>query len=98
MTTREKIIDDFGAVLNEAEELLGRAGTETGEKAREIRSQIEAKLLSAKLRLRELEGEAVDQAKYAARVTDEYVHENPWAAIGAAAAVGFVIGLMLHRR
>jgi len=98
MTTRDKIIDDFGAVLSEAEELLGRAGTETGEKARELRSQVESKLLAAKLRLKELEGEAVDHAKNAARATDTYVHENPWAAIGAAAAAGFVVGLMLNRR
>ena len=59
MTTRDKIIDDFGAVLTEAEELLKRAGTETGDRARDLRSQVESKLLSAKLRLQELEGQAL---------------------------------------
>ena len=39
-----------------------------------------------------------DQAKAAARVTDDYVHDNPWQAIGVAAAVGFVVGLMMNRR
>jgi ElaB/YqjD/DUF883 family membrane-anchored ribosome-binding protein len=98
MSTREKIIDDFGAVLSEAEELLKRAGTETGDRARDLRSQVESKLLAAKLRLQELEGQALDQAKNAARYTDEYVHDNPWAAIGVAAAVGFVVGLLMNRR
>jgi len=96
--SREKLIDDFSAVLAEAEEMLKRASAETGDKARDLRSQVETKLLRAKLRLQELEGEAVDRAKAAARVTDDYVHDNPWQAIGIAAAVGLAVGLMLNRR
>lgn len=98
MTTRDKIIDDFGAVLSEAEDLLKRAGNETGERARDLRTQVESKLLSAKQRLQELEGQALDQAKFAARATDDYVHDNPWTSIGVAAAVGFVVGLLMNRR
>jgi ElaB/YqjD/DUF883 family membrane-anchored ribosome-binding protein len=96
--SREKLIDDFSAVLAEAEEMLKRASAETGDKARDLRSQVETKLLRAKLRLQELEGEAVDRAKAAARVTDDYVHDNPWQAIGVAAAVGLAVGLLLNRR
>jgi ElaB/YqjD/DUF883 family membrane-anchored ribosome-binding protein len=96
--SREKLIDDFSAVLAEAEEMLKRASAETGDKARDLRSQVETKLLRAKLRLQELEGEAVDRAKAAARVTDDYVHDNPWQAIGIAAAVGVAVGLLLNRR
>ena len=97
-TTREKLVDDFGSMLNEAEELMKRASTETGDRARDLRSQVEAKLLAAKLRLQELQGDAVDSAKAAARVTDDYVHDNPWQAIGLAAAIGFIAGLLLNRR
>jgi ElaB/YqjD/DUF883 family membrane-anchored ribosome-binding protein len=96
--SREKLIDDFSAVLAEAEEMLKRASAETGDKARDLRSQVETKLLRAKLRLQELEGEAVDRAKAAARATDDYVHDNPWQAIGIAAAVGLAVGLLLNRR
>jgi len=96
--TREKLVDDFSAVLTEAEDLLKRAANETGERAKDLRSQVEAKLLAAKLRLQEIEGEAVDRARVAARVTDDYVHDNPWQAIGIAAAVGFVAGLLMNRR
>jgi ElaB/YqjD/DUF883 family membrane-anchored ribosome-binding protein len=98
MITRDKIIDDFGAVLSEAEDLLKRAGNETGERARDLRSQVESKLLSAKLRLQEVQGQALDQAKLAARTTDDYVHDNPWTSIGVAAAVGFIVGLLMTRR
>ena len=96
--SREKLVDDFSAVLTEAEDLLKRAANETGERAKDLRSQVEAKLLAAKLRLQELEGEAVDRARVAARITDDYVHDNPWQAIGIAAAVGFVVGLLMNRR
>jgi len=96
--SRESLLDDFSAMLTEAEDLLKRAGNETGERAKDLRAQVEAKLLSAKLQLQELEGEAMDRAKAAARVTDDYVHDNPWGAIGVAAAAGFLIGLMINRR
>jgi len=96
--SREKLVDDFSAVLSEAEDLLKRAANETGDRAKDLRSQVEAKLLAAKLRLQEIEGEAVDRARIAARFTDDYVHDNPWQAIGVAAAVGFVAGLMMNRR
>ena len=95
---RERLVDDFVSVLSEAEDLLKKASAETGDRARDLRAQVEAKLLAAKLRLQELEGEAMDRAKEAARYTDDYVHENPWRAIGAAALLGFVAGLLMNRR
>jgi ElaB/YqjD/DUF883 family membrane-anchored ribosome-binding protein len=39
-----------------------------------------------------------DRAKACAQGTDEYVRENPWIAIGAAALLGTVIGLLIGRR
>jgi ElaB/YqjD/DUF883 family membrane-anchored ribosome-binding protein len=96
--SRETLLDDFSSMLSEAEDLLKRASNETGERAKDLRAQVEAKLLAAKLRLQELEGEAVDRARAAARVTDDYVHDNPWSAIGAAAVAGFLIGMLLTRR
>jgi len=96
--SRTKLVDDFSAVLNEAEDMLSRAANETGEKAKDLRSQVEAKLLKAKLRMQEIEGQAMDRAKEAARATDDFVHEHPWQSIGIAAAVGIVVGLLLNRR
>src|SRR6476620_4346533 len=96
--SRETLLDEFSTMLGDAEELLKRASNETGERAKDLRAQVEARLLAAKLRLQELEGEAVDRARAAARVTDDYVHDNPWSAIGAAAVAGFLIGMVLNRR
>jgi ElaB/YqjD/DUF883 family membrane-anchored ribosome-binding protein len=96
--TRDNLVDDFSAVLAEAEDLLKKASNETGDRARDLRSQVESKLLSAKLRLQEFQGDALDRAKSAARTTDDYVHDNPWPVIGAAAAIGFLAGLLMNRR
>jgi ElaB/YqjD/DUF883 family membrane-anchored ribosome-binding protein len=95
---REHLFDEFVSMLSDAEDLLKKAGNETGEKARDLRAQVEGKLLAAKLRLQELEGEAVDRAREAARYTDDYVHDNPWRVIAIAAAVGFIAGLIINRR
>jgi ElaB/YqjD/DUF883 family membrane-anchored ribosome-binding protein len=96
--TRDQLVDDFAAVLSEAEDMLKKASNETGDRARDMRAQVEAKLLAAKLRLQEMQGDAVDRARDAARATDDYVHDNPWQAVGAAAAVGFVVGMLMTRR
>jgi ElaB/YqjD/DUF883 family membrane-anchored ribosome-binding protein len=63
-----------------------------------MREAVEANLTTAKARLRELQGEAVQRASGAAREADAYVHENPWTAIGLAAAVGVIVGLMIGGR
>lgn len=97
-TVRDTLAAEFSNVLSEAESLLDKASRETGDKARDLRSQVEARLLTAKLKLQELEGAAVDRAKQAARVTDDYVHDHPWQAIGIAAAVGLAVGLLMNRR
>jgi ElaB/YqjD/DUF883 family membrane-anchored ribosome-binding protein len=97
-STRAKLADEFATAMSEAQEMLQRAASETGDKARDLRSQVENKLLHAKLRLQELEGDAVDRAKNAARATDDYVHDHPWQAIGVAAIIGFVVGLLMNRR
>jgi ElaB/YqjD/DUF883 family membrane-anchored ribosome-binding protein len=36
--------------------------------------------------------------KRAAEVTDEYLHEHPWTAIGMAAAFGLLVGFLLGQR
>jgi ElaB/YqjD/DUF883 family membrane-anchored ribosome-binding protein len=96
--SRKAIVQDFGDVLGEAEALLRQAAKETGDKASDLRSQVEAKLLAAKVKLQDLQDDAIDQAKAAARATDDYVRDNPWQAIGAAVAVGFLVGMLVSRR
>lgn len=42
--------------------------------------------------------QAVDVTSSAARATDDYVHRNPWTAIGVAAVACLALGSLLKRR
>lgn len=95
---KAQLIDDFGKVVADTEALLRSLADVSGEKAANMRAAVEANLDSAKDRLRELQGDALNRASGAAREADAYVHENPWAAIGIAAAVGLIIGLAISNR
>lgn len=99
---KQRLLDDFNAVVTEAEQLLKFVTDEGGDKASALRAKMEKKLHAAKERLRSLEDTVVDKSRAAARATDEYVHENPWQSIGVAAGVGavlgVVIGVLLYRR
>ena len=59
---------------------------------------IGARLVDAKIRLAEAEDEIINKTRAAARATDEYVHDNPWQAVGVAAAIGVLVGLIVGRR
>jgi uncharacterized membrane protein YqjE len=84
--SREALVKDFTDVLAEAESLLKQAAKESGEKANDLRGQVEAKLRSAKIRLNDLSDDASERAKAAAKVTDDYVRDNPWQANARPAA------------
>lgn len=98
MTAKREFLQDLDAMLTEAEDLLKRASVETGDRADVMRSQVETKLLEAKLRLHRLEGEAMRRAAAVSRAANGYAHENPWRLVGIAAGIGLAAGLLLTRR
>jgi ElaB/YqjD/DUF883 family membrane-anchored ribosome-binding protein len=61
------------------------------------RERIQENLAAAKDRLIAAEQAVVVKAKQAARATDDYVHENPWRAVGIGAGVGLIIGMLISR-
>lgn len=97
-TEKAKLLDDVRSVLNNTEELLASAGDNGSEKARELHQKLQTNLKLAKARLLDAEKAALGRAKEAAKATDHYVHENPWKAIGIAAAIAFLLGLLVSRR
>jgi ElaB/YqjD/DUF883 family membrane-anchored ribosome-binding protein len=96
--SREKLVADLKVVMADAEELLRMTASQAGEKAAAARERIQASLAAARLKLTDAERAMVDRTREVAKVTDTYVRENPWAAVGIAAAVGVVLGLLISRR
>jgi ElaB/YqjD/DUF883 family membrane-anchored ribosome-binding protein len=94
----DKLIDDLHAVIRDAETLLKATAAETGEKVREARTRAEETVRKAKERLSGVEDEALERARALAEEADVYVRGNPWTAVGIAAGVALVLGLMLGRR
>lgn len=95
---RDKLMADLKVVIDDAEELLKLTAGQAGEKVTEMRARIQDRLHRAKSDLAHLQLVAVDQAKQAAKVTDEFVHERPWTAVGIGAAVGVLVGMLIARR
>jgi len=95
---RDKLVQDMKVVIADAEDLLRATASQAGEKISVARERIQDSLHEAKVKLAEAEAMVTERAKQAARYTDEYVHENPWRAIGVAAGIGLLLGLMISRR
>lgn len=96
--TKEQLIQDFKTVVADAEALLKATAGHGGEAAAAARARAEESLASVKARMSEAEAALVARTRAAAKATDEYVHGHPWQAIGIAASVGVVIGLLIGRR
>jgi len=99
---KRKLLEDFNAVVHEADQLLKFVADEGGDKTNALRGNVERNLNAAKERLRSLEDAVMEKTRATARATDEYAHENPWQTAGIAAGLsvvcGVVIGLLLYRR
>jgi len=96
--TKEKLAQDLKIVIADAEDLLRATASQAGEKVSAAREKIQDSLRQAKVKLVEIEDILIDKGKQAARATDEYVHDNPWRAVGIAAGVGLIIGMLISRR
>lgn len=95
---KEKLTADFHAVMADIDALMKATGQEAQGEAKAMRDRIRERLDGAKEKLLDAQHEAVERAKAAANATDDYVHANPWQAIGVAAAVGLALGVLIGRR
>lgn len=96
--SKEQLVRDFKVLVADAEALLKATAGQSGEAVAAMRAKVNESLAVAKVKLTEAEQLALDKAKAAAAATDEYVHEKPWQAVGIAAGIGLVIGLLIGRR
>jgi ElaB/YqjD/DUF883 family membrane-anchored ribosome-binding protein len=95
---KERLVSDMKLVITDAEEILRATAGAAGEKVTELRERITVRLRDAKERLADAEAALVDKTKAAARATDDFVHNEPWKAVGVAAALGLALGVLIGRR
>jgi len=95
---KEKLVQDFKAVIADTEELLKATASQTGERVAAARTRMQETIENTRDRINELQDTTMEKARAAARATDQMVHDNPWTAIAVAGGVGFLLGLLVHRR
>jgi ElaB/YqjD/DUF883 family membrane-anchored ribosome-binding protein len=96
--TTDKLMGDLRAVLEDAESLLSATAGQAGERIQKARERASETVRVARERLVDTQEEVSRRAREAAKETDQYVHDNPWQAIGIAAGVAFIIGVLVSRR
>ena len=97
-TPQAKLVSDIKLVIADAEDILHATADQAGEKVANLRARIQKQVEGARVRLAEAEAVLVAKTRAAAHATDAYVHESPWKAVGIAAGIGLLLGLVIGRR
>jgi len=95
-TARAKLVSDLKTLVDDAEELLRATTNQAGEKVAVARQKIEQSLIEGKKALADAEKTLISKSKECAEKADDYVRENPWNAVGFAAGVGLLLGLLIR--
>jgi ElaB/YqjD/DUF883 family membrane-anchored ribosome-binding protein len=93
--TKEKIAEDLKVVSKDLQDLLKETASVIGEKATEARAKVVESLKVAQDKLSGLPETNIAKGKDAAAVTDKYVRDNPWNAVGVAVGLGLLLGVGL---
>lgn len=89
---------EFRNLVADVEELIKRVAHVDDADLARARAKLQKTLAAAKSAVHDGTEIVKTSAKQAADTTDQYVHTNPWSAIGIAAAAGAAIGMLLGTR
>jgi ElaB/YqjD/DUF883 family membrane-anchored ribosome-binding protein len=90
--------EEWKNLVADVEDLVKKVAHVDDLEIAEIRAKVQDTLQKAKGSAKHGLETVRERAEDVSEATDEYVHENPWAVIGIAAAVGIVIGFIAARR
>lgn len=93
----DQFIDNVKESLDDAEKLFREAADATGDKAAELREKAMESLRRSRVALYDAQDAVLAKGRQAARATDDYVHDNPWQAVGLAGIAGLLVGMLISR-
>lgn len=93
-----QLMGDFKALMADAEALIKATAHHEEGPLSTIRSKALDTLNNARESFSAVEDTLTEKAKVVAESTDDFVHRNPWEAVGVAAGLGLLIGLFIGRR
>jgi ElaB/YqjD/DUF883 family membrane-anchored ribosome-binding protein len=94
----ERLLDDLRRVMTEIETLVADAAGQAGDSASVVEQGLQTRLRHVRGRLGDLEKTIKRDVQQGARAADQYVRENAWTSVAGAAAVAFVLGVLVGRR
>jgi ElaB/YqjD/DUF883 family membrane-anchored ribosome-binding protein len=90
----ERLVNDLRSIIQHGEDLVKDLPREVTDKVKDTQHQFNKALESARTTCRRLE----DRTLAGVKAADETVHEKPYQFIGAALAVGVLIGVLISRK
>ena len=94
----DPLMAEFKALVADTEQLLQHSVELTGDKAEELRGQINSSLQRARKALSSTEQALLERGKEVLSDGEEYVREHPLQSLAIGAGVGFLLGLLVSRR
>lgn len=94
----DQLIVDFKSLMADAQALIHATEGQAEGAIGSIREKAIETLHHAKDSLSQIEGQLGVKARAAAAGADDFVHRKPWEAVGVAAGIGLLIGLLMRRR
>ena len=95
---KEALMREIQSVLEQAETLYDNTVERGAEETQALRQKLLRQFEQAKGKLADFEERAADQVKYRVKQADEYINDKPYYAMGFAALVGLVVGILLNLR
>ena len=95
-TTRLK--EELRNVVAEVEHILAEVPDATPGPVAELKARASRRLNDARARLDDLEIRSAELVRGAGQQAQGYVRQHPWAVIGGASAVAFVLGMLSRTR
>jgi ElaB/YqjD/DUF883 family membrane-anchored ribosome-binding protein len=86
-TPAQRLMDELRAVIGDAEALLRATADQAGPNVQEARAKAEESLRAAR-----------EHLQSAGQELDSQVRAHPWAAVGIAAGIGLIAGILLSRK
>lgn len=89
---------EFHNFVADIEDLITKTTSLTGEDLQNAKEQLHERIAMARTYLDDVSQSLAERARKTATVTNRYVHDQPWAAVGIGAGVGVIIGFVLGSR
>lgn len=88
---------EFHSFVDDMEQLIRETSSLTGEELDQAREKLKKRVATARHLVEKKGGSLTKQARKSIAAGNKYAHQQPWQIVGAGAALGLIIGLVLAR-